>query len=92
MKGPYRHYKPIDLTGKRSIVVAAQCVAAGQATEGQQQQFMRFLIEDLGMQNYMSFSPESERETCFGEGRRFVANQLVKMIKLNVSAYFKEEE
>lgn len=88
----YAHYHPIDLAGKKSLVVALQCVAAGTATEDQQRMFMRWLIDDICMVGNLSFSPDSVRESDFGEGRRFVGLQIGKIIRLNVANYYAKED
>jgi len=61
---------------------AAKAVATGIANDAQQKRFMSWLI-NLAAQTYdVSFSPESDRETSFAEGRRFVGLQVVKLLNM----------
>jgi hypothetical protein len=88
----YAHYHPVDLKGRKTQVIALQCVAAGTANDDQQRMFMKWLIDEICMVGNLSFSPDSVRESDFGEGRRFVGLQIGKILRLNVSAYFADEE
>ena len=64
-------------------IAAIQALASGSATPHQQQQALRWIIEQAAGTYDLSFSPESDRATSFAEGRRFVGLQIVKMTKLN---------
>ncbi len=63
---------------------AIQALAAGNANEGQQQRALKWIIEIAGGAYNMSFYPgeEGRRDTDFAEGRRFVANSIIKLTKL----------
>jgi hypothetical protein len=91
-KRKYAHYHPIDLTGKKTLVIALQCVAAGTANADQQRMVMQWLISDICMVEGLSFSPDSVRESDFAEGRRFVGLQLGKILRINVANYFAKED
>lgn len=60
----------------------------GDATKDQQQRALKFVIESLAGTYEVSYRPGAEgaRDTDFAEGRRFVGLQIVKMLKLNLSA------
>lgn len=73
-------YEPED-------VVAIQALAKGTANLEQQRRALAWIIERAAGAYEMSYRPGGEdgaRDTTFAEGRRFVGNQLVKMIKLKV--------
>lgn len=63
--------------------VAIQAVAEGRANEQQQMLALRCIVEELCGYYELSFSPDSERETAFAEGKRFVGAQIVKLTRLN---------
>jgi len=65
---------------------AIQAVARGEADAAQQVHAIKFLVEVLCGTYDVSFRPESDRATAFAEGKRFVGLQIVKLIKLNISA------
>jgi hypothetical protein len=66
------------------VSVAIKAVAAGTANEHQQRKAMQWIINDLCGTYDMSYRPDSERDTTFAEGKRFVGNQLVKEINISM--------
>jgi len=70
-----------DLPG----AVAIQAVAAGEATEDQQKLAITTIVEKICDTYDLSYSPDSERDTAFAEGKRFVGLQIAKLTKLNYS-------
>jgi len=81
-KKTYRSWHPPKWTNAQCVAI--QAVAAGVATEGQQVLAMQWIIEQASGYTNLSYSPDSDRDTCFAEGRRFVGLQLVKLIKIKV--------
>lgn len=71
-------YEPADAS-------AFQALARGEANQEQQTRALKWLIERAAATYELSYSPRSDRDTAFAEGRRFVGLQVVKMLKLNVS-------
>ena len=71
-------YEPYDIS-------SLQALAKGEADAGQQQRALRWIVEAVCATYDQSFRPESERETAFAEGRRFVGLTLVKAMKLDIS-------
>ena len=71
----------------KADVAALQAMHRGEATADQQQRAMDFIVGDISDRNGMSFRPgqDGARETAFAEGRRFVGNQIVKLVKLPLS-------
>ena len=67
-------------------VGAIQALQRGDASPDQQQRALRWIIEQACATYEMSFSPEHPHWTFMAEGRRFAGNQIVKLIKLNLSA------
>jgi hypothetical protein len=87
--GPWEpaHYEAADAS-------AIQALLRGDADEHQQQRALKWIIEVAAATYDQSFWPGGEdgkRNTDFAEGRRFVGNSVVKMLKLNVQALLKEE-
>lgn len=68
-------------------VVAIKALYDGTADKQQQQRALTCIIDILSGRNDMSYRPgglEGDRDTCFAEGRRYVGQQLVKMVKVNL--------
>jgi hypothetical protein len=67
---------------EESDIRAVQALANGTASPDEQRAVMLFIINTVAGTYDMSFRPESERDTCFAEGRRFVGLTLIKLLKL----------
>lgn len=67
---------------------ALQALMRGDADKVKQQRALAFVIEKICGTYELSYRPgdEGRRDTDFAEGRRFVGLQLVKFLKLNLSA------
>jgi hypothetical protein len=72
-------YEPADVT-------AIQAMHRGDASPDLQRRALNFIINDLARTYDLSYRPDSERDTAFAEGKRFVGLQLVKFLKLNTEA------
>lgn len=72
---------------------ALQALVAGEANPDQQKRAVKWLIERAAGTYDMSYrpGPEGDRDTAFAEGRRFVGQQVVKLLRLNVSKLAREE-
>ena len=68
-----------------TITSAVKALNAGVASAGQQQTALKWIIETVCGTYDMSYRPESDRDTVFAEGKRFVGNQLVKQLRLTTS-------
>jgi hypothetical protein len=68
-------YEPADIGAMKAL-------AAGVANDFQQKRVLHWLIETVCGTYDLSFRPQSERETCFAEGRRFVGLTMVKVLHL----------
>jgi hypothetical protein len=74
---------------------ALQALAAGVADEYQQKHVLRWIVEVAAATYDQSFWPGGEdgrRNSDFAEGRRFVGNSIVKMLKVDVQALLREEK
>ena len=61
----------------------------GDADKGKQQRALKFVIENIAGAYDVSYRPgadEGRRDTDFAEGRRFTGLQIIKLLKLNLSA------
>ena len=74
-------YEPADVS-------AIQALSRGEADEHQQKRAMKWIIEQAAGTYEMHYYP-TERNTSFSLGRGFVGQQIVKMLRLNVSALTK---
>ncbi len=88
--GPWEpvQYEPAD-------VAALQAMLRGEADVHQQQRALKWVIEQAAGTYDQSFWPGGEdgrRNSDFAEGRRFVGNTIVKMMRLNVQALLKGEK
>lgn len=72
------HPAPYD----ENVTGAIKALHAGSASAGQQQRVLRWIIEALCGTYDLSYRPQSERDTSFAEGKRFVGMQIVKQLKL----------
>lgn len=81
---PYEiaHYEAADIS-------AIQALERGEATPEQQKRALTWIIIEAARTYDQSFRPDPY-ETAFAEGRRFVGNEVVKMLKLNASAMRRE--
>lgn len=70
-------------------VSAVQALAKGEATPGQQQHAMRWLVEVAAGTYQPTFMLEGPHESAFAEGRRFVGLQVVKLLSLSTNALSK---
>lgn len=69
---------------------ALQALAAGVANEGQQKHALRWILEGACALHTWPYR-ESQRETDLALGRHFVGQQIVGLIKVNVSQLRKIE-
>lgn len=76
-----------DVAGARSI----QAVAEGVADEVQQRLAIKTIVEQLCATYDLSYSPDSERDSAFAEGKRFVGLQVAKLTKLNYTNVKREQ-
>lgn len=68
---------------------AVQAVSRGDASPDQQIRALRWIVESAGMAYDMEFRHD-DRKSCFASGRRFVALQIIKLLKINPTAFVKE--
>lgn len=82
--GPPEPYHPVAYEDED--VYALKALNRGEASEGQQQRIMHWLIQRACMFDEMSYRPgvDGERATAFCEGRRFVGLQVLKLVHLNL--------
>lgn len=69
-----------------TITSAIKALSSGTANEGQQQRALKWIVEVLCGTYDMSYRSQSDRDTTFAEGKRFVGNQIVKQLKLTTGA------
>lgn len=62
--------------------LAIKALAAGNASEPQQKRALNWIVNHAAHTYDVSFSPTSDRETSFAEGRRFVGLQIVKLVNM----------
>jgi len=66
------------------VTYAIRAVAEGNANEGQQKLFWRYLMYVTGTSdefNDLSYRPDSERDGIFAEGKRFVGLMIRKLLR-----------
>lgn len=70
-------YEPVD-------TAAIHALQAGNASSGQQQRALAWIINTLCGTYDLSYRPgeDGDRETAFAEGKRHVGLQLVKQLKI----------
>lgn len=80
--------KPWDslkLESHRAAVAALKSLALGTADEDQQIRALKFIIDEICLTYDMSYRPDSERDTAFAEGKRYVGNAILRAIKANMT-------
>ena len=65
---------------------AIQAIARGDASADQQRRALDYIINNIAGTYDLSYRPDSDRDTAFAEGKRFVGLQMVKCLKLNLAA------
>lgn len=83
-------WKPAEYT--LADVSAIQALMRGDASKEQQIRALRWIVEPLCETYGMSYRPDSDRDTSFAEGKRFVGNQIVKLTKIDLAALRKNEQ
>ena len=73
-------------------ITAVQAVANGEADAHQQKRALDWIIKQVCWTYELSYRPESERDTAFAEGRRFVGLQIVKALHMNTSVMKRTEK
>jgi hypothetical protein len=66
-------------------VSAIQALHRGDASPDQQKRALDYIISLAGTYD-LSYRPDSDRDTTFAEGKRWVGLQIVKLVKLNLAA------
>lgn len=72
--------------------MAIKCLAEGNANEHQQKIAFNWILYDLCGTYDLSYRPDSQRDSDFAEGKRFVGLQLVKLLKIKLDALTKESD
>jgi hypothetical protein len=76
-------WKPVEW--EPADIAAIQALVRGDASPEQQRRAVDYIINDIAGTYDMSYRPDSERDSVFAEGKRYVGLQLVKAIKLNLA-------
>lgn len=81
-------YESIDHELFRLEVHALRALQAGEASKEQQQLALKFIVETISGTYDWAFRPgaEGDRETLISLGRQFVGNQIVRLLKVKLSA------
>lgn len=66
-------------------VAAIQALVRGDASPEQQRRAIDYIIKDIAGTYDLSYRPDSERDSTFAEGKRFVGLQIVKAVNLNLA-------
>ena len=66
-------------------VTAIQQLERGEAGPEMQKRALSWIINNVAKTYDMSYRPGDTHDTAFHEGRRFVGNEIIKMLKLDPS-------
>lgn len=82
---PSAPYKPAPW--EDSDVVAIKALAGGTASPAQQRHALDYIINVVCDTCGMSYrpGPDGARDSDFAEGKRFVGNQIIKLIKIDLA-------
>jgi len=83
MKKEYRPWKPANYAARH--IGLMKNLALGEASPEQQREALHFIVTELCQTYNVSYIPDSDRDTAFAEGRRFVGLQIIKLTKLDVT-------
>ena len=64
-------------------VTAIQQLERGEAGPDMQKRALAWIINEAAKTYDLSYHPESDRDTSFAEGKRYVGSSIVKMLKLD---------
>lgn len=78
---PPEPYLPYKWAENLPLVFALKAMNKGEASAAQQKLVLAELMTITGYYD-LSYRPDSDRDTAFAEGKRFVGAQLVKLINL----------
>ncbi|HBV7338339.1 TPA: hypothetical protein MD501_000739 [Klebsiella variicola] len=84
-------YLPYPWASNIPLVYALKAMSEGKASEAQQKMILRELLNLTGYYD-LSYRPDSDRDTAFAEGKRFVGAQVVKMVNLPSDVIEKAKE
>lgn len=73
---PYKWEQSIE------ALYALKALQSGEANKDQQQIALDFIIKRLCSTYDMTYFPDSSRDSDFAEGKRWVGNQIIKLLKL----------
>lgn len=82
IKAELRPWFPYNWSRQLNAVYALKALQTGDATKDQQQIALDFLIKNLCGTYEMTYMPDSQRDSDFAEGKRWVGNQMIKLLKL----------
>ncbi len=84
-------WAPVPCT--KADAAALHALRRGDATPDQMTHAIDFIVGAIGDRNGMSFRPGADgvTATAFAEGRRFVANQIVRITNTPLSKFDKEK-
>ncbi len=66
---------------------AFQALARGDAEPHLQKRALDYVIKSLAGTYDLSYRPDSDRDTAFAEGRRFVGLQIVKLLNIKTEQF-----
>ena len=84
-------YLPYPWASDIPLVYALKALSEGEASDKQQKLIMRELLNLSGYYD-LSYRPDSDRDTAFAEGKRFVGAQVLKMVNLPADVIEKAKE
>lgn len=68
-------------------VTSLQALEKGEANEDQQKRALAWIINQASATYQVAWEPDNERASSFESGRRYVGLKIIEMLKLNASAF-----
>lgn len=84
-------YLPYPWSSNIPLVYALKAMSEGVASDTQQRLILHEVLNLTGYYD-LSYRPDSDRDTAFAEGKRFVGAQIVKMVNLPADIIEKAKE
>jgi hypothetical protein len=82
IKPEHRPWFPVKWELYAKELYALRALHTGEATPEQQKLALDFILLVVCKKDDLSFYPDSPRDGDFAEGKRYVGNQVVKLLKL----------
>ena len=90
MPRPWEQLNKSFLASHKADIHALKALFQGKATPEQQKFALDFIIEHICKTHVTSYVSDNTHDTAFAEGKRFVGNEIVGLVKIDTSTLRKK--